>query len=424
MQERLLQFIWQFQYYNTQQLQTTRGETLVIERPGAWNHHQGPDFSGAIVRIGTTKWAGNIELHVRSSDWHRHKHGSDGNYSNIILHVVWEDDTPVSDRNGNPFPTLVLQPLIPKILLERYSQMMETMTAVPCQSFLPAIDHLNWCAWKERLAAERLERKSANIFMLLQRSGQNWEETCWWLLAANFGIRTNSALFEGVAQSISFTILSRHRNQLHQLEAMLLGQANLLAGKYTDSYAVMLQKEYRFFKKKYNFSTIQKAPAFLRMRPASFPTVRLAQLAMLLHTTTHLFSLIKEENIPEKILRTLQVTANDYWHYHYRFDEATAFQPKQLGRQMAENIFINTIIPLLFAYGLFTKDESYKEKATNWLYALPSEQNHITKQWQQYGISNKSSLDSQALIELTNHYCARRLCLDCAVGNGVFKKSV
>lgn len=424
MNEKLLQFIWRFQYFSKQQLYTWQGEALQIEKAGSQNHHQGPDFAGAMIRIGGTKWIGNVELHLLSSDWYRHRHETDRHYANIILHVVWMYDRPVYDPAGNEIPTLELQHRIPKLALERYAQMMETMVLIPCNSLLPAIDNLAWCAWKERLAAGRLERRSAQVLSMLKQSNYHWEELCWWMLASNFGIKVNGALFEVMARSLPITLLAKHKNQLHQLEALLLGQANLLHGKYVDDYAVMLQKEYRFLAKKYQLRPVGKQPAFLRMRPACFPTIRLAQLAMLLHTSSHLFSMIREEKDIKKIMLTCMVTANDYWHYHYRFDEATVYQPKHLGKQMAENILINTIIPLLFAYGLYTSEEHYKEKAIQWLYELPAEQNQVTRQWKRTGISNHSSLDSQALLELTNHYCQNKRCLECAVGNGIFKKSV
>lgn len=424
MNEKLLQFIWRFQYFNRQQLCTPQGEMITVEKPGTHNHHQGPDFSEAVIRIGPTKWVGNVELHLRSSDWYKHKHQADQNYSNIILHVVWEEDAPVYDTHGNIFPTLVLKERIPKLLLEQYAQVMATLVLIPCHSFLPAIDNLNWCAWKERLVVERLERRSTQVLSLLKQSNDSWEEVCWWMLASNFGIKVNSALFEMVAKTLPVTIIAKHRNQIHQLEALLLGQANLLSGKYTDAYAVLLQKEHRFLRKKYGLKPVHKQPAFLRMRPACFPTLRLAQLAMLLHTASHLFSLIREERNGQKVLETFMVTANDYWHYHYRFDEPSAHQLKHLGKQMAENILINTVVPLLFAYGMYSKEDRFKEKAIQWLYELPAEQNKVTRQWQQSGISNRSSLDSQALIELTNHYCLSKRCLECAVGNGIFKKGV
>lgn len=424
MNEKLLQFIWRFQYFNKQHLNTVQGDAVQIERAGMHNHHQGPDFLEATVRIGTTKWIGNVELHLCSSDWHRHGHNGDPNYANVILHVVWQYDAPVYDGAGNEIPTLELQHRVPLLAWERYAQMMNAMDLVPCEPQLPVIDNLAWCAWKERLAAERLQRKSAQLLALLKQINFHWEELCWRMLASNFGIKVNSALFEAMAETISVNLLAKHRSQLHQLEALLLGQANLLYGKFTDDYAVLLQKEYRFLKKKYQLRPVNRQPAFLRMRPAAFPTIRLAQLAVLLHNSSHLFSVMKEEQDIGKMMQVFMVTANDYWHYHYRFDEATAYRPKHLGKQMAENILVNTVVPLVFAYGSYSRDERYKQKAIQWLYELPAEQNQLTRRWKTAGIANRSALDSQALIELTNHYCQHKRCLDCAVGNGIFKKSV
>ena len=424
MNEKLLQFIWQFQYYQKQQCTTTQGETLFIEKPGILNLHQGPDFSEALIRIGQTTWAGNIELHLRSSDWYKHRHETDIRYSNIILHVVWEDDQPVTDDFDNRIPTFVLASRISALLLDRYRSMMVTKQPVPCHGFLPSLNQLGWTAWKERLVAERLERKSANVLAVLEQSNNHWEEVCWWLLAANFGNKINSHLFEQVAKSIPITLLAKHKNQIHQLEALLLGQANLLSGQYKEKYAVMLQREYFFLKKKYKLQAVNKQPAFLRMRPAAFPTLRLAQLAMLTFYSSHLFSKIKVINQLGNALELFMVTANDYWNDHYRFDELSAFQPKHLGKQMAENILINTVIPLLFAYGLYHQDETYTEKCIQWLHQLPAEQNRITRQWQVDGIGNKSALDSQALIELTNYYCVHKRCLDCAIGNKILKNGL
>lgn len=422
MNERLLQFIWQFQYFNRKALGTTAGETLQIEHPGTWNHHQGPDFSAAMIRIGNTKWAGNIELHLRSSDWDKHKHTHDERYRNIILHVVWEDDAPVHDQNGQPVPTLILQQRIPRSLLVRYEQMMHTVAPVACAGYLPALTNLGWAAWKERLVAERLERKSQQVLDYLKQSGGSWEEISWWLLAAGFGIRVNTVLFEMMARSLPLSLLGKHRSQLPQLEALLMGQANLLAGKYKDAYPILLQREYRFLQKKYKLLPVNKQPAFLRMRPAAFPTIRLAQLAVFLQDSHGFFALIKEVTDCKKICDQLMVTANDYWHYHYVFEEATGFQPKQLGKQMAVSILVNTVIPILFAYGLYTGEETYKERAIQWLYQLPPEQNKLTRQWE--SVTNQSALDSQALIELTNHYCAHKRCLECAVGNKILKNDV
>jgi hypothetical protein len=243
------------------------------------------------------------------------------------------------------------------------------------------------------------------------------------MLAANFGIKVNSEAFEAMARSLPVNILGKHKNQVHQLEALLLGQTNLLNGIFTGDYPKMLQKEYRFLKKKYDLKANTVLPHFLRMRPANFPTIRLSQLAMLVNRSTHLFSKIKEMKVVNEVKELLDVTANDYWHYHYTFDELTDHKPKHLGKQMVENIIINTITPVLFAYGSFTRQQVYKEKAIHWLQQLSAEQNAITRQWMAAEVANRSAFDSQSLIELTNNYCNHQKCLDCAVGNKILRNS-
>ncbi len=416
MNEKLLQFIWQFQYYNKHQLCTDEGEILHIINPGKFNRNQGPDFLNATIRTGTTTWAGNIELHVKASDWDKHRHSPDPNYRNVILHVVWENDPSFCQVT-----TLTLKDRVPKILLERYEQLMHASLRQACRGFLPALSPLAWMSWKERLVAERLERRSGKILALFEESKQHWEAVLWWMLSANFGIKVNSEAFEAMARSIPVNILARHKHQVIQLEALLLGQANLLNGEYEEAYPVMLQKEYRFLKRKYDLPQNNVLPHFLRMRPANFPTVRLAQLAMLVNRSSHLFSRIKEMESVTELKSLLDVSAIDYWDYHYRFDEETGHHPKHLGDQMATNLVINTIAPVLFAYGSYTKQDSFKDKAIRWMQQLAPEQNAITRQWMAAGVGNHTSFDSQALIELANHYCQCQRCLDCAVGTSILK---
>lgn len=421
MTERLLQFIWQFQYFNTVTLQTEAGEGLQVIKPGFLNCNQGPDFLEASVKIGAVVLVGNIELHVKSSDWTRHFHSSDKNYFNIILHVVWENDAIIKDVYGNELPTLVLQNLVAKILLDRYEKMMNEPTSIPCKNYLPALSEIGWLSWKERLAVERLEIKSGKILNMYEESGHHWEEVFWWMLAYNFGLTINASLFEETAKSILINILAKHKNQVHQLEAMLLGQANLLEGDFKESYPKLLQKEYRFLQKKYRLKKISLQPHFLRMRPANFPTLRLAQLAMLIHHSSHLFSKIKELKNVKEVEALFKIISNDYWHYHYRLDEISGYKPKQLGKQMIHTIIVNTVIPVLFTYGLYTNNESCKATAIQWLSEIEAEKNTITQSWIALHITNSNALESQALIQLYNHYCKQKKCLDCAVGNKVLK---
>ena len=418
MTERLLQFIWQFQYFNKGELQSTSGETIQVIFPGTYNTNQGPDFNDAKIKIGKTTWAGNVELHLRSSDWNRHNHQNDKNYKNVILHVVWEDDFP-----DYSMPVLKLNNRVAKIFLQRYEDLMNAQGFIPCEKTISSIKPIVWQSWKERLLAERLIRKSAIVKTYLDENNHHWEETFWWLLARNFGIKINADAFEAMARSIPVNILAKHKNQIHQLEALLMGQSNLMNEKFNEDYPIMLQKEYGFYKGKYKLRQNTYTPFFLRMRPGNFPTIRLAQLAMLIHQSEHLFSKIKESNSVKDVKKWMDVTANDYWHYHYRFDEQSPFKKKNLGAGMVDNILINTVCTVLFAYGHFNKEQKFKDKAVQWLEEITAESNSITKGFEQAGLKNKNAHDSQALIELKNEYCSKKRCLDCAVGNALLKSN-
>ena len=420
MKERLLQYIWQFQYFNKNELATIDGESLQIIHPGSFNTNQGADFFEAKIKIGNTTWAGNIELHLKSSDWNLHNHSADKNYNNIILHVVWQHDKEINIA-GNKLPALELHNRVSKLLLNKYEELMNASLFIPCANYVHTIKEITLLSWKQRLLAERLEEKSAIILSCLEQNNFHWEETFWWLISKNFGIKINSEAFEKIARSLPVNILSKHKNQIHQLEALLFGQAGLLEKEFADDYPKMLQKEYEFYKKKYKLQQPVVQLFFLRMRPANFPTLRLAQLAMLISNSTHLFSKVKESVSVSEVKHFLEVTANDYWHYHYVFDEASAFKKKTLGEQMIDNIIINTIVPILFAYGLHHNEQHYKDKAIAWLEKISPEKNAITKGFESLKFENKNSFDSQAYIQLKNEYCNHKRCLECAVGNSLLK---
>ncbi|MBS1610596.1 MAG: DUF2851 family protein [Bacteroidetes bacterium] len=419
MTERLLQFIWQFQYFNRSELTTATDETIQVILPGQFNTNQGPDFINSKIRINQALWVGNIELHIKTSYWNRHKHEEDKNYSNVILHVVWEHDDKSMEKN---IPVLELRNRVSKILLQQYDTLMNNTAFIPCQENIKNIKEITWNSWKERLLAERLLRKASIVDHFLQQSNYHWEESFWWLLARNFGMKVNASAFETVARSISLNILSRHKNQIHQLEALLFGQAGFLQSNFNEDYPALLKKEYQFLQAKYKLKPVHEPFYFLRMRPGNFPTVRLAQLAILINQSSHLFSKIKEAVSVKEIRQWFDLAANDYWHYHYRFDEESAFKKKNIGNTMINNIIINTIAPALFAYGNYNKEDKYKTKALQWLEDTPAESNAITKGFELLGIQNGNAYDSQSLIELRNEYCNRKRCLDCAVGNYLLKK--
>jgi hypothetical protein len=329
---------------------------------------------------------------------------------------VWEHDAVISD-----IPILELQDRVSKILLHRYEELMQNTAFIPCAGSILSVREITWKSWKDRLLAERLLRKAGIVETLLQQNNYHWEETFWWLIARNFGIKVNAEAFEAIARSIPLTILAKQKYQMHQLEALMLGQAGLLEGSFKDDYAVLLQKEYKYQQSKYKLRPVTIPLHFLRMRPGNFPTIRLAQLAMLVHQSAHLFSKIKEAGSLKELKNWFAVTANDYWHYHYRMDEPSSFKEKKLGYTMIDNIIINTVAPILFAYGKYHDEQKYKEKALVYLEGTAPEANSITKGFQQLGIANKNAFDSQALIELKNEYCSKKRCLECGVGNALLK---
>jgi hypothetical protein len=415
--ERLLQYIWQLQYFNQNELTTGDGESLSILHPGIINTNQGPDFLNAKIKVNNTIWAGSIELHVLSSDWNSHQHSFDKNYANIILHVVWQNDINLQVS----FPVLELQSLVSKILLQKFDELMNAKSFIACETMISNVTPIIWVAWKERLLVERMQRKAAVILEYLSCNNNHWEETFWWLIARNFGNTVNADSFEKLARSLPIGLLAKHKNQIHQTEALLFGQAGLLEDDFHEAYPKLLQKEYRFFKKKYQLYPRPLPLYFLRMRPSNFPTLRLAQLSMLIHSSVHLFSMVKETILLDDVKKLLAVTANDYWHYHYIFDEVSIFREKNIGKQMIHSVLINTIVPILFAYGHHHGETKYKDRAMLWLEQIAEENNSITNGFVRLGIENRNAFDSQALIQLKNDYCNQKRCLECAVGNKLLR---
>ncbi len=418
MNEHLLQFIWQHLYFNKEQLVTEDGQPLQIIFQGSINTNQGPDFLNAKLKIDTVLWAGHVELHLKTSDWKKHGHENDEQYKSVILHVVWQHDTIAEQR----FPVLELKSRVASSLLQKYDDLMQQKKFIPCEKQVASVREIVWLSWKERMVAERLQQRSKKIEELHITTKHHWEDVFWQLIARNFGLPLNADLFEAIAQSLSIPILAKHKNQIQQIEALLLGQAGLLSGDFADQYPQMLAKEYQFLKKKYKLTAVPQKPVFLRMRPSNFPTVRLAQMAMLIHHSSHLFSKIVEAKELNEIKKMLQLTANDFWHTHYTLTEASAYRKKQLGAMMLENILINTIIPVLFAYGSNHKNELIKQKAIQWLQQLPKEKNGITKKWEEAGVAHLSAFDSQALLHLKKNYCTQKNCISCAIGNSILKK--
>lgn len=412
MNEQLLQFVWKHRYFDQSNLCTINNEPVFVVNPGTHNTNQGPDFSGARIRLGETEWAGNVELHVQTADWLRHGHQFDKQYQNVILHVVWEHTDPIDLG----IPVLELKGRVPAYLRNQVMDWMNNQLMIPCDLELKKSAIQPSLKWKEQLIRERLNRRSVQITdQLLQLKG-HWEEVFWWLIARNFGVSVNADAFEEMARSLPLSLITRHKNQIQQVEALLLGQCGLLNEKFSDPYVCLLQKEYLFLRKKYNLRQIKTPVQFLRMRPGNFPTVRLAQLAMLIHDSVHLFSKIKDLQFAKEVEQLFSVTANDFWHYHYRLENAASFNEKTLGNKMIQNLVINTVVPTLFTYGVYNKDDRYVKKALRWLKETAPENNNIIRIFQMEGMAIENAGDSQALLELKKNYCDKKRCLECEIG--------
>jgi hypothetical protein len=418
--EKLLQFIWQFQYFNSSSLCNTLGESIQVLVPGTLNKNQGPDFLNAQVRIGNMLLAGSIELHCKTSQWNEHGHSADKNYNNVILHVVFENDL---EEYSPHLPVLELESRISHWLLEKYTELMNAGTAIPCGSKVNEVESLTWIKWKERLLAERLARKSKTISLFLEESKFHWEEVFWWLLARNFGGKVNMEAFEAIAKSLPLNLLAKHRNQIHHLEALLLGQANLLQHAFSEEYPKLLAREYNFLRKKYGLRPIAIPVHFLRMRPGNFPTIRLAQLAMLIYEKQFLFTSILDCQDVNQLHELFTVIPNDYWLYHYMLDEPSPYKKKKTGKEAVNHVIANTVVPYLFSYGSFHKNSLLQQKAIQLLEASVAEENNITRIFTGLGMQNNCAADSQAFIELKTLYCDQQRCLECAIGYSVLRKN-
>lgn len=423
MNEDLLHYIWKFQLFNHNDLKLTSGEPLQIIRSGIHNTDSGPDFFNGQIKIGLTKWAGNIEIHTLSSHWFQHKHQEDETYERIILHVVWEDDKPVKQSNGDFVPTLQLRGLVNKTILEKYEVLNKAKAWIPCEDYLDSVDQFIKIQALERNLVNRLELRSARIDQLLELNKNDWEATLYQLLAKAFGFKVNSVPFELLASSIDYAIVRKLQTNELQLSALFFGQAGFLKQEWKGNYPVSLSEEYKFLKNKYRLESLNVSLwKFMRMRPSNFPTIRIAQFITIFNENKNLFRAILEAEKISDLKKLFEVEANHYWKSHYRFDvPASKNTFKKLGEESIHILLINSVIPLLFNYGKKIGDEALSERAMLFLQGLPSEKNSITKKWNELGIGAQSAYDSQALIELKNNQCSNKKCLTCTIGSSILK---
>jgi hypothetical protein len=420
MEEAFLHYLWKYRLFRN--LSTVTGEPVEVIHPGTHNTDAGPDFFNARIRIGNTLWAGNAEIHLRTSDFFKHHHQHDKNYSNLILHAVYENDMDTS----MPAPVVVLKEKFPSQVYRQYCHLSGSRAWIPCHSLLSSVNKLIIDKWLERMLAERLSEKAMHIRQTLSGEVMNREEMFYRLLASVFGFKLNTLPFEMLARSLPLKVLARHKNSLLQLEAILLGQAGLLGDKPADAYHARLIREYRMISKKFGLNPMDASLwKFARTRPSNFPTLRLAQFAELIHKSSHLLSKIIELSEVRQLITLFECEASSYWQEHYHFGKKSGLKrPKALGRSSLENILINAVAPMLFLLGCEQMREELKEKALSLLYYLPAEKNNIIRQWEKSGIAARHAADSQALLQLKKYYCNRFKCLECGIGTSILNTSV
>lgn len=423
MDELLLHFIWRYQSYTLNGLCTTKGDAIEVIDPGLYNTDSGPDFSNAKVRIGKTIWAGNVEMHIKSSDWFAHSHQTDGAYNNVILHVVADNDKPAITASGIEVQTLVVP--YPYELAQNHDTLIKGSEWIPCASRLAQIDSLLVSSTIDRMQVERLEAKSQRVFDIVSQCNGSWEEAFYRDLCRSLGLKANAFPFQLLAQSLPLKILAKHKNSAFQIEALLFGQSGLLENRKSDEYATALKNEYSYLKSKFNLTPIKPSQwKFMRLRPISFPTVRIALLAMLIHKSSGLFSKLMETENIDQITKLLSVEASDYWTNHYLFGEVSKPLKKRLGDESIRLITINTVVPFMFSYGRSRAKANLETKALNLLQQMPPEKNSIVENFKKLGVNPISAFDTQALIHLKSNYCDARKCIYCPIGIRLLQKQL
>lgn len=424
MKEDFLHYLWKFKKFDALNLRTFNDEEITIINVGQYLELAGPDFFNAQITIGNQKWAGNVEIHLKSSDWYVHHHEIDSAYENVILHVVWEHDTEIFRSNNSEIPVLELKNYVDQATIKNYQSLMAPKSWIFCEKQIKEVDEFVFKNWQERLFFERLERKSKPIFDLLEQTSQDWEAVLFSLLARNFGLNTNGEVFFKMAQSIPFSIIRKESFEVENLEALFFGLAGLLDSEKEDNYYKDLKFRYFYLLHKYQIEHLMADQVqFFKHRPDNFPTIRLSQLANLYHTHQNLFSKISTLNSLKNSVQVFQIGVSPYWESHYQFDKESPIKKKMLSKSFIDLLLVNTIIPLQFAFAK-SQGKEITEDLINLLNGLNPEKNAIIDKFSSFGIVSKNPFDTQSLLQLKKEYCNKSRCLECALGLELMKSRV
>ena len=423
MNEAFLQYIWQHRLLEGP-LTTVEGLPVVVERPGELNRDAGPDFIDARITIDGLRWAGNVEIHVRASDWNLHKHSKDKNYNNVILHVVYIHDADIVLENGKRVSTMEIAGNVPEKAWDNYNALMHPRRnmEIPCAERLKEIPDFLFQLSQDRLVVERLERKSSDVQRILDETKGSWEQACYWLTAHYFGGKSNAFPFELLAKVTPMTVLAKIKDNPFRVESLFFGQSGLLEGDFEDDYPKSMQREYNYLSAAYKLKPIDGFLwKYFRIYPSGFPTIRISQFSNLIVRSSNLFSKLLEARDVETLRQLFDVQASEYWESHYRFDVLSNPRKKTIGSSFVNTLLINAWVPLLFQYGVMHGDETRKEQAFELLRQLPAEHNRIVGYWQKEGVNPSNAAESQALIQRYTEYCKGKECLKCQLAFRLIK---
>ena len=430
--ESLLHFIWEGTYFDPHQLTTQGGERVTLFKSGRLNTDQGPDFSDAHIQIGALEWWGNVEIHIEGADWYRHQHHLDPTYNSTILHVVYTPtNRPVLREDGTEIPEVVLEERIPPEILDRYSLLQLAQHAIPCEPLTPGLSPMIRDGWLDRLAVERILHKTQTMRTRLEETQNNWTQVLWESIAGMMGGPVNKAAFQALAEGLPFSIIQRYRHSSIALEALCMGFAGWLSKspkkgmeqpEHPDHYYYLLYCEWQFLRDKHQLSDPSAIPFHLhRMRPASFPTLRLSQLIHLIQQPTQLIDLCLPDQLPS--FHKQEICSSSYWDSHYFFFEAHPYKKKRMGALQKQLLLINVLIPFAWIYWESHGRSHYEEELIEVLTQLPPEDNKLVRKFAHSLGKPKDALHSQAMIHLFKAYCTPKKCLSCGIGHHLLGKA-
>lgn len=419
-----MQYVWKHRLWRSEDMVTNTGKKVRVVDPGLLNTDAGPDFFNAKIEIDGHMWVGNVEMHYRATDWKRHHHDSDKAYDSVILHVVAKDDAPVRRSNGELIPQLVLE-VSPQFNAD-YASLVGATIEVPCATKIKQVPHLTIVEWVEGLAFERLHGKVERIHQLLDSFNGSWEDVCYVTLARNFGFGINNDAFERLARRTPLRLLGKHSDSVLQIEALLFGQAGMLDAQKPgmDSYYNQLCTEYAFLSNKFQLTPMEKESwKLFRIRPQNFPYRRIAMLAQFIEGGFRMMNRILDAEGEKEMRALFEVELSGYWTKHYTFGKPNERATATLSRNSIDIILINTVAPLLYAYGELTGNYEMTDKAIKLLEDLRAESNSIVAHFVAYGIDCPDALTSQALVQLKREYCDARKCIYCKIGHHLLSKA-